>query len=134
MHSFEQVRSHVGESHTLRTNDPYLLSFDLTLSSNRHQGIYLTELEDEDGVKHLRVSTPIGPFTGLDATRCLRFNWAQRTGFLALSDLDGSPYLHLCENLPYSVLNEDELDRVISELATLGDGMEKMIDSGGDSF
>lgn len=134
MHSFEQVRSHVADSHALRTNDPYLVSFDLTLSDNRHQGIYLTELEDEDGIKHLRVSTPVGPFTGLDAARCLRFNWEQRTGFLALSDLDGSPYLHLCENLPYAILTVDELDRVISELATLGDGMEKVIDNGGDSF
>ena len=134
MHSFEQVRSHVGDSHKLTTNDPYLVSFDLTLSDNRHQGIYLTELEDEGGVKHLRVSTPVGPFTGLNAERCLRFNWAQRTGFLALGDLDGSPYLHLCENLPYSLLDESELDRVISELATLGDGMERMIDSGGDSL
>lgn len=134
MHSFEQVRSHVGASHALRTNDPYLLSFDLTLSDNRHQGIYLTELEDEDGRKHLRVSTPVGPFTGLDAARCLRFNWEQRTGYLALSDLDGSPYLHLCENLAYSILTAAELDRVISELATLGDGMEKVIDNGGDSF
>lgn len=131
---FEQVRSHVADSHTLRTNDPYLLSFDLTLSDNRHQGIYLTELDDESGCKHLRISTPVGPFTGLDAARCLRFNWEQRTGYLALSDLDGSPYLHLCENLPYSILTLDELDRVIAELATLGDGLEKVIDNGGDSF
>ena len=70
MQSFEQIRSHVGNLHTLRTNDPYLISFDLTLPDGRHQGIYLAEIDDEDGGKFLRVSTPIGPATGVDAARC----------------------------------------------------------------
>lgn len=132
--SFEQIRSHVSNLHTLRTNDPYLISFDLTLADDRHQGIYLAEMEGDDGLKYLRVSTPIGPATGVNATRCLRFNWEQRTGFLAISDLDGSPYLHLIENRPYSVLQGDELDRVIKELGHLGDRLEQAISTGGDSF
>src|SRR5690606_5107318 len=91
--SFEQIRSLLGARHALRTNDPYLISFDLTLEHGRHQGIYLAEMDDEDGRKILRISTPVGPFTGMDATRCLRFNWEQRTGYLSISDLEGSPYL-----------------------------------------
>jgi hypothetical protein len=132
--SFEHIRSHVGSRHTLRTNDPYLISFDLTLADDRHQGVYLAEMDDEDGAKYLRISTPIGPFTGMDALRCLRFNWEQRTGFLAVSDLDGSPYLHLCENRPYGLLDEAEVDRLVVELGSLGDRMEQAISSGGDSF
>ena len=134
MQSFEQIRSHVGSRHALGTNDPYLISFDLTLANGRHQGLYLAEMEDEGGAKYLRVSTPIGPFTGMDGMRCLRFNWEQRTGYLALSDLAGSPYLHLCENRPYEVLSEREIDRVIDELGVLGDRMEQAISSGGDTF
>ena len=134
MQSFEQIRSHVGSQHTLRTNDPYLVSFDLTLASGRHQGLYLAELEDEDGAKYLRVSTPIGPYTGVDGARCLRFNWEQRTGYLAISDLEGSPYLHLCENRPYGLLTTAEIDRVIHELGALGDRMEQAISNGGDTF
>lgn len=134
MQSFEQIRSHVSNLHTLRTNDPYLISFDLTLADARHQGVYLAEMEGEDGLKYLRVSTPIGPATGIDPTRCMRFNWEQRTGHLAISDLDGSPYLHLIENRPYSQLQGDELDRVIKELGQLGDGLEQAISSGGDVF
>lgn len=134
MQSFEQIRSHVGGSHALRTNDPYLISFDLELEDGRHQGVYLAEMEDEEGSKYLRVSTPIGPFTGVDGARCLRFNWEQRTGYLALSDLEGSPYLHLCENRPYSLLSESELDRLIGELGVLGDRLEQAISSGGDTF
>jgi len=132
--SFEQIRSHTGSRHTLRTNDPYLISFDLTLDSGRHQGMYLAEMEDEDGGKYLRISTPIGPFAGLDGVRCLRFNWEQRTGYLAISDLDGSPFLHLCENRPYGLLSEEELDRVVLELGSLGDRMEQAISAGGDTF
>lgn len=134
MQSFEQIRSHTGSRHALRTNDPYLISFDLTLASGRHQGMYLAEMEDENGGKYLRISTPIGPYAGLDGARCLRFNWEQRTGYLAISDLDGSPFLHLCENRPYALLSEEELDRVIGELGALGDSMEQAISSGGDTF
>jgi hypothetical protein len=132
--SFEQIRSHVGRQHALRTNDPYQISFDLTLGSGRHQGLYLAELEDEDGAKYLRISTPIGPYTGVDGARCLRFNWEQRTGYLAISDLEGSPYLHLCENRPYGLLSTAEIDRVIDELGALGDRMEQAISNGGDTL
>ena len=134
MQSFEQIRSHASNSHSLRTNDPYLISFDLDLDHGRHQGIYLAEMEDEEGGKLLRISTPIGPATGIDATRCLRFNWEQRIGYLAVSDLDGSPYLHLCENRPYELLHGDELDRVVAELGQLGDRLEQAISTGGDAF
>ena len=90
MRHFEAVRSHLGSRHTLRHNDPYLISFDLTVASGRHQGIYLAELEDESDRRFLRISTPVGPLSGIDAQRALRFNWEQRTGFLAVTDLDGS--------------------------------------------
>jgi hypothetical protein len=134
MHHFEAVRSHLGSAHQLHHNDPYLISFDLTLPDGRHQGIYLAEMEDEDERKYLRISTPIGPLTGIDARRCLRFNWEQRVGFLAVSDLDGSPYLHLCENRPYELLDADELRRVIDEIGPLGDQLEQAISKGGDAF
>ena len=134
MQSFEQIRSHTGSRHALRTNDPYLISFDLALPQGRHQGIYLAELEDETGRRYLRISTPIGPLSGTDPKRCLRFNWEQRNGFLAVTDLDGSPYLHLCENRPYDLLNQQELRRLIDELGTLGDQLEQVIVNGGDAF
>ena len=134
MRHFEAVRSHIGSLHELRHNDPYLISFDLQLAQDRSQGIYLAELEDEAGRRYLRISTPVGPLAGTDPNRCLRFNWQQRTGFLAVADLDGSPYLHLCENRPYDVLDAAELERVIMELGTLGDQLEQAIAAESDSF
>jgi len=135
MHSFEQIRSHISARHQLRINDPYLISFDMLLAGgSRHQGIYLSELDHEDGRKFLRISTPIGPLTGMDAKRCLRFNWEQRVGYLAVSDLDGSPYLQLCENRPYENLVVEEIDLLIGEMGPLGDRMEQAISAGGDAF
>jgi hypothetical protein len=134
MRHFEAVRSHLGSKHELRHNDPYLISFDLQLSQGRHQGIYLAELEDESGRRYLRVSTPIGPLSGTDPNRCLRFNWQQRTGFLAVADLDGAPYLHLCENRPYEILDDEELQRLVGELGTLGDQLEQAIANEGDAL
>lgn len=134
MRHFEAVRSHLAGAHQLHHNDPYLISFDLALGQGRHQGIYLAELETESGHRYLRISTPIGPLAGTDAQRCLRFNWAQRCGFLAVTDLDGAPYLHLCENRPYELLDEIELQRVIVELGSLGDQLEQLVASGHDAF
>jgi len=128
------VRSHIGSQHALRHNDPYLISFDLELSKDRHQGIYLAELEDETERRYLRISTPIGPLAGTDPSRCLRFNWQQRTGFLAVADLDGAPYLHLCENRPYEFLDGGELQRLIGELGTLGDQLEQIISTTEDAL
>lgn len=135
MHSFEEIRSCIQAKHTLRINDPYLLSFDLGIDGGtRHQGIYLAEIEGEDSRKYLRVSTPVGPLGGLNAKRCLRFNWEQRVGYLAVSDLDGTPYLHLCENRPYELLTEKELARLIAEIGPLGDRLEKAMSAGGDAL
>jgi hypothetical protein len=111
-----------------------MISFDLKLAPDRYQGIYLAELEDEAGLRYLRVSTPIGPLAGTDPVRCLRFNWQQRTGFLAVADLDGSPYLHLCENRPYEFLDRAELQRLVRELGVLGDQLERLITVGDDAL
>lgn len=134
MRHFESIRSHLGSQHQLQRSDPYLISFDLPLPHGRTQGLYLAELEDEAGLRYLRLSTPVGPFTGVDATRCLRFNWLQRTGFLAVEDLDDTPFLHLCENRPYATLDDAELDRLILEIGTLGDQLERVIASGSDAL
>ncbi|TCV94103.1 hypothetical protein EC912_104300 [Luteibacter rhizovicinus] len=134
MRHFEAIRSHIGGIHKLRHNEPYLISFDLKLRDGRHQGIYLAELEDDAGQRYLRISTPVGPLAGTDAKRCLRFNWEQRTGFLATADLDGSPYLHLCENRPYEYLDDRELARLIDELGALGDTLEQSINGESDAL
>jgi hypothetical protein len=126
MQSFEDVRAFASTQFKLKDNESYLLSFDLSLhAGKRLQSMFLADLETEDGSKVLRVSTPVVRFGHINAERCLRFNWAQRVGYLALSEMDDAEYLQLCENRPYEGLNEKELLRVIAEMGSLADLLEQ---------
>jgi hypothetical protein len=133
MQNFEQIRTHVAGAYRVTASEPYLVCVELSLESgHRHQGLFLAELEDEDGRKYLRVSTAVAPTTGLDARRALIFNWESRVGYLAISELDGVPYLQLCENRPYDALSAAEIDRLILEIGGMGDRMERTLSAGGD--
>lgn len=132
MQSFEDVRSFLVSRHTLNHNEPYVISFEMDLADGRRQNVFLAELDTDDGRKYLRVSTPVAPIGSRDAGKCLRFNWEQRVGYLALSDIDGEAYLHLCENRPFRGLNEEELEAMISELALLADSLEHAMSKGRD--
>ena len=134
MHNFEQIRSHLASSDFRVTmQDPYVVCVELSLENGkRHQAIFLSELEDDDGRTYLRVSSVVAPTTGIDCRRALAFNWESRVGYLAIGDLDGVPYLQLCENRPYSGLTPAEVDRLVLEIGGMGDRMERALSAGGD--
>ena len=134
MHNFEQVRGHLAASgYRISMQEPYVVCVELSLDGGkRHQAIFLSEMQDDDGRDYLRVSTAIAPPTGLDARRALAFNWASRVGFLAIGELDGVPYLQLCENRPYDCLDAAEVDRLVLEIGGTGDEMERRMSAGGD--
>jgi hypothetical protein len=134
MQNFEQIRSHVtGSDYRVTMQEPYVLCVELSLDQgNRHQGIFLSEMEDDDGRCYLRVSTAVAPAEGIDAARALAFNWESRVGYLSIGELDGVAYLQLCENRPYEGLDASEIDRLVLEIGGLGDRMERMLSNGGD--
>ena len=133
MMNFEQIRSHVQGKYKITAREPYLVCVELSLAKGkRHQSIFLAELEGEDGRKFLRVNTAIAPMTGLDAKRMLAFNWQSRVGYMAVGELDGVPYLQLCENRPYDCLDAAEVDRLVLEIGGTGDEMERRMSAGGD--
>ena len=134
MDNFEQIRSHlVSAGYKLTLQEAFVACVELSLAKGtRHQAIFLSELEDEAGRTYLRVSTAIAPTTGIDARRALAFNWASRVGYLCIGELDGVPYLQLCENRPYDCLDAAEVDRLVLEIGGLGDEMEHRISAGGD--
>lgn len=132
MDSFEDVRSHLSAHYKLSANDPYLISTEITLPESRRQGVYLADLESEDGRRYLRISSPISPMARVNAERCLKFNWEQRVGYLAVSDIGQRAYLHICENRPYSGLDGGEIDHIIHSLAPLADQLEKAFNEGKD--
>ncbi len=134
MQNFEQIRSHLSSSDfRVRMQDPYVVCVELSLDSGqRHQSIFLSELEDDDARTYLRVSTAVAPTTGVDCRRALAFNWESRVGYLAIGDLDGVPYLQLCENRPYDSLDASEIDRLVLEIGGVGDRIEHSLSAGGD--
>ena len=134
MDNFEQIRSHLSKSgYKVTMQDPYVACVELSLDNgSRHQAIFLSELGNDDARGYLRVSTVIAPTTGIDARRALGFNWQSSVGYLAIGELDGVPYLQLCENRPYEGLTPSEVDRLVLEIGGLGDSMERALSAGGD--
>ena len=132
MHNFEDIRSHLATRYQLTQNQPFVISLDLKLPQGRVQSLFLADIETEDQRRVLGISTPVAPLAKLPAEKCLRFNWAQRVGFLAVDNIDGVPYVHLCENRGYGALSGRELDRVLAELGELADGLESLVSHGAD--
>jgi hypothetical protein len=134
MQNFEQIRRHLlTGAFRITVQDPYVLCVELSLDGGkRHQAIFLSELQDDDGRNYVRVGTVIAPTTGIDCKRALVFNWQNRVGYLAIGDLDGVPYLQLCENRPYEGLTPSELDRLILEIGGMGDSLERALCAEGD--
>lgn len=133
MQNFEQIRGHAQSQYRVTTSEPYVLCIELSLDGGRrHQSVFLAELEDDDGRRFLRASTIIAPITGIDARRLLAYNWHSRMGWLAIGELDGVPYLQLCENRPYDALDGAEIDRLVLEIGGQGDRMERLLSAGGD--
>ena len=134
MQNFEQIRSHLASGDfRITMQEPYVLCVELSLDQGRrHQAIFLSALEDDDGRTYLRVSTVIAPTTGIDCRRALAFNWESRVGYLAIGELDRVPYLQLCENRPYGSIDASEVDRLILEIGGMGDQLERALSAGGD--
>lgn len=134
MQNFEQIRSHLASGrYKVTMQDPYVVCVELSLDGGkRHQAIFLSELQDDDGRGLLRASTVIAPTTGVDFRKAMRFNWESRVGYLAIGELDGVPYIQLCENRPYDGLTPAEVDRMILEIGGMGDRLERGLSAGGD--
>ena len=133
METFSEVRQHIMEKFELKIDEPFIIGFECPMKQpGRRQSMFLAELNSSDGHRVLRVETPVVPLADLDAEKCLRINLTQRVGYLAVGDLDGVPYIKMCENLPYAFLGEKELDYVIEHVARTADQMEQSLEPGDD--
>ena len=133
METFSEVRKHIMDSYELKIDEPFIISFEFPMDeAGRLQSMFLAELNSSDGRRVLRVETPVAPLADLDAEKCLRINLMQRVGYLAVGDLDGVPYIKMCENLPYAFLVDQELDYVIHHVARTADQMEQSLEPGKD--
>jgi hypothetical protein len=134
--NFQSIQRHLkAAGYRMTEHDVDVVCIELSLEQgHRHQALFLSELDDDDGRPYLRVSTAVAPITGLDQRRALVFNWQSRVGYLAIGDLDGVPHLQLCENRPYEGLDPAEIDRLVLEIGGLGDRMERTLSAGGDLY
>jgi hypothetical protein len=133
METFAEVRHHIMENHQLFMDEPFQLAFDCPMNDGeRKQAIFVAEIKATDNRRYLRVETLICPLSDFDAEKCLRINLILRVGYLAVGDLEGTPYVKMCENLPYNSLNSEELEYVISHVAPMADRMEQALESAGD--
>lgn len=133
METFFEIRKHMKDLYELRIDEPFIISFEYPIqASGRRQSMFLAELETSEGRRVLRVETPVAPLADLDAEKCLRINLTQRVGYLAVGDLDGIPYIKMCENLPYAYVGEQELDYTIRNVARSADNMEQFLEPGSD--
>ena len=133
METFSEIRNHMLGLYELKIDEPFIVSFEYPIDdSERRQSIFLAELKTNHGRRVLRVETPVAPLADLDAEKCLRINLTQRVGYLAVGDLDGVPYIKMCENLPYAFVGEQELDYVIQRIALTADRMEQFLEPGDD--
>jgi hypothetical protein len=133
METFAEIRQHVMEKHELFLDEPFQLGFECTFdASDRRQAMFLAELKTSDGRRFLRIETPVVPLADFDAEKCLRINLLQRIGYLAVGDMDGTPYIKVCENMPYAVLNPQELEYAINSIAPFADLIEKALEPGAD--
>ena len=133
MDTFTEVRDWVHGKHDLMIDEPFLLGFECPIGDgSRKQSIFLAELKAADGRRFLRVETPVVPLEDFDAEKCLRINLMQRVGYLAVGDLDGTPFIKMCENLAYSTLNGEELEYVVGEVAPIADRFEQVLEGDTD--
>jgi hypothetical protein len=133
METFSEIRNHMLDLYELQIDEPFIVSFEYPIDeSGRRQSMFLAELKTNDGRRVLRVETPVAPLADLDAEKCLRINLTQRVGYLAVGDLDGVPYIKMCENLPYAFVGEQELDYVIRRVALAADQMEQFLEPDSD--
>jgi hypothetical protein len=133
METFAEVRHHILENHTLIIDEPFQLAFDCPIEGgDRKQAIFIAELKATDNRRYLRVETLICPLEDFDAEKSLRINLILRVGYLAVGDLEGTAYVKMCENLPYSYLDGEELEYVIRQIAPMADRMEQALEPDND--
>jgi hypothetical protein len=133
MKDFAQIADWVSQHYTVTLLEPFLLGLELSIEhGKRHQGVFLSELIDDDGRKVLRISTVVADaeHSSMHLEKALAFNWQSRSGYLALGQMDGRTYLNLCENRPYEGLSLTELERVLLAIGGMGDAIERQLQSG----
>ncbi|MEX0915505.1 MAG: hypothetical protein WD397_07340 [Wenzhouxiangellaceae bacterium] len=135
METFAEISEFASNHFSAVHEEKFVLGLEIpTGRDGRHQSVFLAEIKDDDDRRYLHLETTVGPLGQHDPLKILRVNLMLRVGYLAVGDLEGVPFLKLCENIAYRYVNEELLLDTVRELTELGDEMEQTLTHGGDWF
>ncbi len=134
MDTFSELAEHVERRFNVVHREKFMLGIELPTEGSRRQSVFLAELKDSDDRRILRVETAVSPLGHHDPVKVLRVNLMLRGGYLAVGDLEGVPFLKLCDNLDFRYLSIEALDDRLQRLGRLGDDIEDMLTDGHDYF
>lgn len=134
MDTFSELAEHVEANFNVVHKEKFVLGLEVPISGSRRQSVFLAELKDDDDRRILRLETTVCPLGEQDPVKVLRVNLLLRGGYLAVGDMEGVPFLKLCDNLQVRYLTPAALSDRIKRLARLGDEMEETLTHGHDYF
>lgn len=135
MDTFAEIQAVIEAHYQVVHSEPFMLAVEVPVgSAGRRQDIFIAELKNSDDRRVLRLESNIAPLGAHDPEKCLRVNLMLRIGYLAVGDMDGTPFIKLCHNLTYEQVDENALHYFIDHIAQLGDSMEETLTGGQDHY
>ncbi|MEM1081498.1 MAG: hypothetical protein AAGH65_07935 [Pseudomonadota bacterium] len=133
--TFAELSEHVKQHFNVVHEEKFVLGLEVdTGDDTRRQSLFLAELRDSDDHRVLRVETTVAPLAQHDPVKALRVNLLLRVGYLAVGDLEGIPFLKLCENVAYRSLTPVVINDRIVRVARLGDEIEQTLTGDGSDY
>ncbi len=133
--TFAELSAHVKTHFNVVHEEKFVLGLEVTTGSEqRRQSLFLAELRDADDQRVLRVETTVAPLAQHDPVKALRVNLMLRVGYLAVGDLEGIPFLKLCDNVQYQSLTPGVINEHIHCIASLGDEIEQALTGDGSDY
>ncbi|MEM7055192.1 MAG: hypothetical protein AAF446_11720 [Pseudomonadota bacterium] len=133
--TFAELCAHVELEFNVVHEEKFVIGLEVPIGNGgRRQSLFLAELRDADDHRVLRIETTVAPLAQHDPVKALRINLLLRVGYLAVGDLEGVPFLKLCENLAYRNLKPAMIHDHIIRIAVLGDEIEQSLTGGSDYF
>ena len=134
MVTYRDIRSRLAPTFRFTDDEEYNLRLMVELSAGRQQGVGVLEVDREDGTKLMALNTPVAPLANIAPVSCLKWNLFSTVGALAVTDIEGEPYVVLTDSIPYSLVDLDRLEEVVTVFAKVADDLEAKMTDGQDWY
>lgn len=135
MITYKDIRAVLAPKYQLTDDEDLFLRLMVKFEgSGRQQGVSVLEVDRKDGTKMLQLNTPVVPLDKVGPRQCLEWNLFSTVGGLAVTEIDGEPYVVLVDNLFYDGLDLSHLDYIVETFAKAADRLEENVLDGGDWY